>query len=252
VESDSPESRPSVDDFSEIVDEFAYHTQIAFSEADRSMTREESELRERYSALLASLQDARQQRNLSPSDQHRLDEELAIVNSNRLRVRDSLGIHHSWQEAHDELHHLDSLRESVQFQKELNRYGRGTALTTLLDLVETEARAAEAGQVDSTESGQTEVAAAARSSPPISSAASDSANGALAKDLRSLKECLEAIRQGNGAVAFDRMRKTFDDAFYRIDKRTLNEVDGAWRRAVALEQWLDGLVKTRRDAIWKR
>ena len=50
-------------------------------------------------------------------------------------------------------------------------------------------------------------------------------------------------------VAFDEMRKPFDDTFYCVDKRTLNEIDGARRRVVALGEWLDGLVTVKRKAV---
>ena len=49
-------------------------------------------------------------------------------------------------------------------------------------------------------------------------------------------------------VAFDEMRKPFDGAFYCVDKRTLNEIDGARKRVVALGEWLDGLVTVKGKA----
>lgn len=248
VESDSPGSRPSREEFTEVVDEFADDVQDAFSEADRSMTREESDLRERYLALLEGLKHARQQRNLSPSDHQRLDEELETIHANRSRLKNSLTHHHRWQEAHDKLHELDSFRETNQFEKKLNQY-RGAWLAKLLDLVDKELGQADAHQAGSAETEQAAVAAVVQQGPPLLSPSSPHACNAFVDDLRHLKEWLEALRQGDGVVAFDKMRKPFDEAFYCVDKRTLKEVAGACERVVALEEWLDGLATGRRKAI---
>ena len=62
-------------------------------------------------------------------------------------------------------------------------------------------------------------------------------------DLISLRENLETLRQERGTVAFDKMRKPFDDAFYCIDKKTLKEAQRANKRAVELREWLDELAK---------
>jgi hypothetical protein len=101
----------------------------------------------------------------------------------------------------------------------------------------------------STETEQAAVAAVVRQGPPLWSPSSPHAGDPFVDDLRHLKECLETLRQGDGVVAFDKMRKPFDDAFYCVDKRALNEVTGAGRLVVALEEWLDGLATGRRKAI---
>lgn len=233
VESDSPESRASREDFTEVVDELAVDVQEAFSEADRSMAREESDLRERYRALLDDLKRARQHRTLGSADQQRLDDELDRVEANRLRVKASLTSHHSWQEAHDKLEELDSFREGDEFERKLNHY-RGIPLAKLLRLVDEELGQADAHQAGSAASQHPLVAAAAQRASPTFDA--------FVNDLRHLKESLEALRQGSGVVAFDKMRKPFDDAFYYIDKRTLSEVERAQERVVNLEDWLNGLA----------
>lgn len=237
VESDSPNCRPSSEEFTEILDAFADDVQEAFSEADGSMTREESDLRERYLALLEGLKHARQQGNLSLSDHQRLDEELEKVDVNRSRVKDSLTTHHRWQEAHDKLHDLDSFRDTSLFAKKLNQY-RETWLARLVDLIDKELKHTDEQQAASAETGQ----GVAREAPPLGSPGSSPVAGGSVHNLRCLRERLASLRQGDGLVAFDEMRKPFDDAFYYVDKRTLDEVTGALRRVIALEEWLDGLA----------
>ena len=240
IDSDSADLRPSREEFTEVVDEFAVDVQEAFSEADRSMWREESNLRERYVELLEDLKRARKQRKLSPSDHRRLDEELKKINVNRLRVKSSLISHNSWQVAHDKLEELDSFREMGCFDRKLNHYC-GSPLSKLLNLVIKELEQVAAPKKDKPVGKQPEVAAVADQAPsqaPILRPAFD----AFVNDLNQLKESLEALRQGAGVVAFDKMRKPFNNAFYYIDKRTLNEVDQAQERAVNLEDWLNGLA----------
>ena len=67
------------------------------------------------------------------------------------------------------------------------------------------------------------------------------ADDGAATDLRPLAASLKELAALHGVEAFDRMRELFDDAFYRVDKRTLRAVERAHERAVGLAQWLDGL-----------
>lgn len=228
MESDLPEAHPRMEDFAEILDEFADEVQEAFSEADRSMTREESELRERYLTLLEDLKRARQQSKLGIADQQRLNDELEKVDTNRRCVKNSLISHHDWQEAHDKLEELDSFREQGDFERKLNHY-RGTPLTKLLSLVDQELE--QAGILQA---------------PPQAQSPQQTCDAFL-NDLRQLKESLDALSQGAGVADFDNIRKPFDDAFYYVDKRTLNEVEHSQERVVKLEAWLDGLAAAQKN-----
>jgi hypothetical protein len=247
IESDSPEARPGRDDFTEAVDDLAGWVQAAFSEADRSMAREESDLRERYLKLLEDLKRARQQRKLGFSDQQRLDDELEKIDANRERVKNSLTSHHNWQEAHDELEELDSLRESGVFERRLNHYRR-TPLAKLLSLVDHELGRAEAHQAGTAATEAAVVAAAAQQAPPQAPSDQHTCD-AFASDLRRLKGSLEALRQSADVIFFDKMRKPFDDAFYYLDKTTLSEVERAQERVVKLEDWLDGLAAAQKKTV---
>jgi uncharacterized protein DUF4062 len=240
VKPDSPESPPSREDFTETVEDFAVEVQDAFDEADKSMAREEGNLRERYLKLHEDLKRAQQQRKLGPKDQQRLEDELEKVDANRSRVKESLTSHHSWQEAHNKLHETDSYREDGGFERKLNHY-RKAPLANLLSLVDLELEQAGALQASGVGSEHARVAEANQGAS-VHGPDLEPAFVAFADDLRHLKESLERLREGAGLDAFDKMRRVFDDAFYYVDKRTLREVEQAHERVRKLEDWLNGLA----------
>jgi len=232
----------SLGKFSESVDIFAEAVQAAFSTADRSMAEQESALGVRYVKLHHDLKRARKHWNLSSSEHQRLDSEIEKVEANRDRVKNSLTIHHRWQEIHDKLHELDSFREWNKFNRKLNNFCEDEA-TELLDLV-----GIELDQIDAHSSGNAGndaegVAPAVQQGSPKSPPNAYPACREYYGDLISLRENLETLRQERGTVAFDKMRKPFDDAFYCIDKKTLKEAQRANERAVELREWLDELAK---------
>lgn len=243
IESDSSQAPPSREEFSEVVDEFAIAVQEAFSEADRSMDREEGNLRERYPILLEDLKRARQQQKLSSSDQQRLDDELKNVDDNRSHVKKFLTSHHAWQEAHDKLEELDSFREGNEFERKLKHY-RGTPLAKLLRLVEEELKELASNSVT-----EAAVIVAASQGAPLQESNLQSRSDIFALNLKQLKESLESLCQGAGADVYDNVRKFFDDAFYYIDKRTLSEVERAHERAVELLKWLDKLANSTKENV---
>ena len=119
---------------------------------------------------------------------------------------------------------LDSFRETSLFEKKLNHY-RETSLAEAAFLVDKELEQTDAHQAGSAETGQATLPRPPTGSTARSPGSSRVADGVFVDDLRRLKERLEALRQGDGVVAFDEMRKPFDDAFYYVDKRTLSEVE---------------------------
>lgn len=215
---------------------FAYKVQIAFSEADKCMATDEDRLREHYSALLAKLKNARER--LPDPDRQRLVEELENIDANRSRLRGSLSTHHEWQLVHNDLHELDSYRESEIFTRNLNLYRGGTKLSTLLDLVQKERALVEAAGGPASGAGPTSESAAAGQALAILPPACK----ALPDELHQLDSWLRAVREGDGVAAFDKMRGLFDNVFYCVDKRTLYEVSRAHDRAVAMQDWLNELV----------
>jgi len=242
TELDSPDSNREIESFTERVDKFAYDVQQAFSEADRSMFREESDLRERYHAMLEGLKQARSQRNLSSSDQQRLDDELERVDANRSRVKNSLVIHHSWQEVHDKLEEVESFRDSESFERKLDYY-RGAPLTKLQNLVEEELGLAGAYPAGNPETEQPEADTGVVGQDPPRVSHPHIAQDAFVDGLQKLKGCLGELQQEVNVYTFDNIRKHFDDSFYLVDKRALSVVEQARERATMLESWLDELAK---------
>jgi len=239
IDAASSESRPDRASFTEAINMLAIDVQDAFSEADRSMANEESNLRERYLALLDDLKRAQQQRELSAADQKRISNELEKVENNRGRVKDSLTCHHRWQEVHDKLEEVDAFRESNEFSRKLN-YFRGTPLGKVTRLVEEELR--EIGNNKSDTNTDAKSASSNTSTPRHPDAA-------FSENLLQLQVSLEQLRNGAGSADFDTMRKLFDNAFYYVDKRTLGEVERAQERVMKLEDWLDELAAAQKKAV---
>jgi hypothetical protein len=241
ISSDSLDFLLNRETFAERVDAFADDVQQAFSEADRSMSREESDLRELYKALRDSLARARQEAGLSPLDQQRLDEELETVDVRRSSVKDTLTLHHRWQEAHDKLEEVNGFREWDNFERKLKHY-RGAALRKVLAMVDEELALA------SPRAGRTvESSEAAKKAQDASVTAT--ADDRFVEGLRKLRTTLMALETDASVQRFDEMRKPFDDAFYAVDQRTLAEVVRARERADTLQEWVDGLATAQREAI---
>jgi len=222
IDDDPPAPEPTLVQFSEAVEAFADAVQQAFSEADRSMIQGEGDLRDHYLMLRDALNRGRQTMALGPADQARLDEELETLSSHRARIRNTLEMHHAWQEAHDKLEEVAGFRDSESFERKLRQY-RGVALTKLLGLLDKELEQLKGAPSDERQ----------RLQDPIDK----------------LTAAIDALKADAGVHTFDEMRKPFDDAFYVIDHRTMKEVDRARERVVGIEQWLDGLTAARREIV---
>ena len=232
--------------FAEDLNKLASLVEFAFSEAEESMTVEESDLRDRFSELLGKLQQAREKSNLSVDDHKQFDDELAWVKFNREHVKIALSTHHKWQIFHNELQYLESFRETPPFESMLSLY-REYKLPDLLALVDGELGLVHPCQAGSAENEQGAVVLqVVQQNPPPSLTGSPDECRAFADDLRRIKDSLIRLRQGDSAVALDDMRKSFEDAFFCVDKRTLEEVNCAEKRVVALDNWLDKLAQGRR------
>jgi len=240
IESDSPRS-PSMKEFADTVDDFAVVVQDAFTEADRCMRAEERALDELYAVLLERVNEAGGQRQLSPTDDQRLKDELQRLRAFKSRLALALETHHKWQEAHDELEVVDGFRETNQFEKKLGHF-RMTQVANLLDLVDAELLPTGLGETEMAESAHLTALPASRSGVELSSSVSYCRN--VDTDyLQRFRQQLQALCEGNRVEVFDRMRSPFDDAFYCVDKCTLDEVEEAMKRVVAIESVLDLLAK---------
>ena len=66
--------------------------------------------------------------------------------------------------------------------------------------------------------------------------------------LRCLLDQLERLRESKEERECDAVRSPFDETFYYIDKRTLNEVEQAHEHVKDVEALLEDLRKARRKA----
>ena len=242
------EPPPSIERFSENVDDFAARVRQAFRQADRSMATEERAFDDLHTNLLNGLSDARQKRYLNPTDDQKLAEEISKVGANKSRLVAALTSHHAWQGAHDTLENLGEFRETDRFDTSLRRFCQND-LPSLLDLVDRELSTAAIEAPG--DAGRETAGAGARSADAPSAPESQTANSRTS-DLQHLREHLEALKRigdlprdgarGKGGPDYDSMRVLFDDAFYRIDKRTLEDVLRSRERVSGVERLLEVLA----------
>jgi hypothetical protein len=228
----APEELPDLELFEQRLQTLALEVQAAFSEADRTMMNDESVLRDLYLTLRSRLERGRREAALGPKDQQWLDEEIRTADDNRSTMMRVLELHHRWQYAHDGLEGLDAFRELPPLFKSRLQWFKDAPAQSLLRLVDEELIAVRATTPNSAFQDTKAVA-----SPAPQQLLTDAAQ--LELDLHALRSSLEALRAGPTIERVDDMRKRFDDTFYVIDKRTLNEVERARERAVRLETWLD-------------
>lgn len=225
LDANSSAPDPTHDRFAEDVSELARVVQDAFSEANRSMMRDEGDLREHFLQLIDALSRAKEKKVLADDDQRWLDQEMKRVGENREHVKDALARHSGWQEAHDKLVELDGYRDLARFPQELNHY-RNAPVRKLLDLAREDIE-----ELDGAPPG-------APGGPPR-----DPADRELLGALRAVRTALERFAAAPDPATFDELRGPFDQAFYLVDKRTLAEVERARERARTLQEWLDHVAQ---------
>ena len=200
-----------------------------------------------HAVLLEGISNARRRRYLSPTDDEKLDGEIRNVGANKSRLVSALTVHHAWQRAHDRLELLNEFRDTERFGTDLRRFCQNDLLP-LLDLVDQELAlfAIEATAAAESAAGGVEPIDSVASAPTFPK------GNARKSDFQSLKEHLEALRplgdmtrdqaRGKGGADFDGMRVLFDDAFYRIDERTLSDVLRCRERVSNVERLLGVLA----------
>lgn len=222
---------------SEALDEFTYVVEQAFDEADLSMQKGERDLGEHYTALIKAIGSARGRPDLSLADQQKLDEKLRQIDDNRQRLQGFLSSHHDWQQAYKRLKEVADVRNGPDFAKRLKLY-LGVQLKKLSDLADRELKNLEENSSSGrTLSGEPSVAVASQAP------STPSALAGFPDDLKTLKDSLQSLDQGAREEAFDKVQSRFETAFYYVDKRTLQEVEEARRRATDLNKLVRDLAK---------
>jgi hypothetical protein len=210
---------PDLEVFAKTVGRFSAAVQTAFTLADEAMLKDSHALDDLHIAFVTHLVAARQRRRLSPAEEAKLNEGLQRVEKNKLYLIQVLDVHHDWQYQHDRLDMLNGFRRSEDFDDQLANFLTNDA-PQLSSMVEDATAELAQGEAD-----------------PI-----------LSGKLASLGRNLTAIAQTPVLSEFDSMRKTFDDVFYQIDKRTLTAVQVSEQRVRDLESRLKELARQQSEA----
>ncbi len=211
---------PQPDDFGRKVGRFAAAVQTAFTLSDAAMLKDSNVLDDLHVSLLTNIGKAMQRRRLSAAEEAKLNEGLQRVEINKKRLMRELDAHHDWQYQHDKLDMLNGFRRSEEdFADQLANYVINDA-PQLCAMIERE----------------------------IAAQAQDDADPILAGTVASLAKNLATLSQAPALPAFDNMRKTFDDAFYQIDKRTLAAVEASEQRVRSLESRLEEMAQQQSEA----
>jgi hypothetical protein len=240
------DERPGLDMFTEALEDFATAVEAAFSEADTAMRVEERALDVFHATLLEQLGDAADRWGLGAAEHAALDEEVRRIAINKDRIARALASHHDWQRAHDALEVLQGFRETNLFDKRLTRFVQADR-ATLSRLVAGELSALDVYPTAAADHG-TGPAAAAPAVTETAPGAIDLNVDDFRSDLQRLAALLEALAERPDSQAFDQMRSRFDDSFYRVDKRTLTEVERASARVTEFERLLEGLAASSKKA----
>jgi hypothetical protein len=216
---DLQEQPPQPDDFGRKVGRFAAAVQTAFTLSDAAMLKDSNLLDNLHVELLTNIAKAMERRRLSAAEEAKLNEGLQNVAINKKRLTGELDAHHDWQYQHDKLDMLNGFRRSEDFRDQLDNYLDNDA-PQLRSMVEREAAAQAQSDAD-----------------PI-----------FAGTVALLDKNLAAVSQAPALPAFDNTRKTFDDVFYQIDKRTLATVEASEQRVRALESRLEEMAQQQSEA----
>jgi hypothetical protein len=219
VEEMAPEfdfqSQPTeLDDFGRRVGRFSAAVQTAFTLTDQAMLKDSDALDDLYISFLTHLGAARQQRRLSHEEDAKLNDVLQTVEGNKRRLIGVLEAHHDWQYQHDKLDMLNGFRRSEDLGDQLANYLFNDS-PQLRSMIEGET--AELAQGD--------------------------ANPILASKLPLLSKNLGDLSSTRVLSMFDTMRKTFDDVFYQIDKRTFAAIEASEQRVRGLETRLEEMAQ---------
>jgi len=210
---------PELEDFAKTVGRYSAAVQTAFTLSDAAMHRDSHALDDLHVSFVTHVGTARQRRRLSPVEDAKLKEGLERVEKNKMHLIEVLDAHHGWQDQHDKVEMLNKFRRSEDF---------GDQLVNFLDN--------ESPQLGSMVENAT------------AELAQGDADAMLSRTLALLGRSLAAIAQTRALPEFDALRKTFDDAFYQIDKRTLEAVQASEHRVRDIETRLKELARQQPEA----
>jgi hypothetical protein len=229
---EAEDARPTAADFAESLDNFAAITEAAFSAADRAMRREEPAFNTLHTAVLHQISAARLQTGLSLAENQTLDDEVAKVAQNKRRFSAALSTHHVWQGFHDEIMHVLDFQGTTLLDRRVKRFA-GELVDKLRSALKDECQ---------------HLAEQSAAGPTPSAATAGAGRPDPLPDLLRLEEALKELKNGPTFNAFEEMRGIFDNVFYALDKRTLDEVKRSRDRVAAMEKLMEALGQSDADA----
>jgi hypothetical protein len=206
---------PVLNEFARTVNRFAGVVQEAFTLADDAMVKDSNVLDDLHVSLLKHISGAKQRRRLSPAEDRALGDQLERAERTKKHLIDVLDAHHSWQQQHDRVDMLNGFRKTQAFDEQLSNY-IDNHLPQLTFLLES----------DTAEPG-------GPAAPPTT----------LDRTIAALSASIADLTTNPAVERFESMRKTFDDAFYQIDKRTLGEVERSAQAVRDLENDIEELAR---------
>jgi hypothetical protein len=210
---------PELEDVAKAVGRYSAVVQTAFTLTDEAMLKDSNALDDLHVSFVEHVGTARQRRGLSSIEEDKLKDGLQRVEKYKMRLIQVLEEHHGWQYQHDKLEMLNKFRRSDDFDDQLANFLINDH-PQLSKMVENATAELAEGEADPMLSGK----------------------------LAMLSSQLAALKQIPALPPFDSTRKTFDDVFYQIDKRTLADVQGSEQRVRDLETRLNELARQQSEA----
>ncbi|MCI0418987.1 MAG: DUF4062 domain-containing protein, partial [Acidobacteria bacterium] len=204
----SIKARSTPDEFEKAVDLYAGRVESAFSTANGEMLRRARELRKHYDDLQSGLSLARKQQGLTEEQDRRVGDEIELVRERFEELQTALSRHDEWQKCHERLERMDTSKATQLFEDDLERFlDRLEDVSELLDDL--------------------------RSSIEMSEKSDE-----WSRKIDLVQNHSKRLKEERGEMAYDAMRKAFDDVFFDVDIATLSRVEAAERRVTDLDRAL--------------
>jgi hypothetical protein len=223
-----PEQQPELvrEKFEEAFDIFVSAVKDAFVEAESRMRDEALQLHYLHNELNQKVSDVRPQLPLSPSEDDQLDRWLKGVETKFKELDASLDTHHAWQEIHHSIEEVEAFRDQSRFRSHLAGFCE-----------------LKIGKLDQLVGRELKVLSGIAPGASAGGVADQTSCGDPRPNLRALRERLERLRNSKAVDDFNAILRPFDDSFYCVDKRTLDEVQDATRRIEKFKALRDELLR---------
>jgi hypothetical protein len=209
--SDEGDVEPTYDDFFSKIESLAFTVQEAFTTANSLMTMQNGLLDKFHATLFEKI--TKRKKFLTAEQNQQLDSELERVAMRREQLTKVITIHNQWQKFHDSFETVDLFKEGHKFESRLRDFCNAQTIAFTNEIK------AELSRVHDEESP----------------------DESLINGINQLGIYWRELNSAISIETYEAMRKEFDDIFYNLDKRTLNEVEAAGACANEFKQLLETL-----------